>query len=135
MHSTSIMTADGLHLLLNFPDLGCAAADAPTNILKANMKIKKVNNFLILKQLSVLKRNFKWKMTITIWLGSNRKKLRLTCFHTLNEVAIKNEFSEANILSYFVVSFFTRHFDKSFGICPSPNAEFLRTFCLRRKQN
>lgn len=48
MHSTSIMIADGLHLLLNFPDLGCAAADAPENILKSIMKIKKVNNFLIL---------------------------------------------------------------------------------------
>ena len=36
----------------------------------------------------------------------------------------KTEFSEANILSYFVVSFFTRHFDKSLGICPSPCAEF-----------
>ena len=35
MHSTSIMIADGLHLLLNFPDLGCAAADAPENILKS----------------------------------------------------------------------------------------------------
>ena len=36
----------------------------------------------------------------------------------------KTEFSEANILSYFVVSFFTRHFDKSLRICPSPRAEF-----------
>ena len=35
MHSTSIMIADGLHLLLNFPDLGCAAADAPGNIFKS----------------------------------------------------------------------------------------------------
>ena len=48
MHSTSIMIADGLHLLLNFPDLGCAAADAPRNIFNRKYEDKKVNNFLIL---------------------------------------------------------------------------------------
>ena len=68
-------------------------------------------------------------------IGQQSKKLRLICFHTLNKLSIKKEFYEANILSYFVVSFFARHFDKSLGICPSANAEFLRTFCLRRKQN
>ena len=41
MHSTSIMIADGLHLLLNFPDLGCAAADAPGNIFKSKYEDKK----------------------------------------------------------------------------------------------
>ena len=41
MHSTSIMIADGLHLLLNFPDLGCAAADAPENIFKRKYEDKK----------------------------------------------------------------------------------------------
>ena len=41
LHSTSIMIADGLHLSLNFPDLGCAAADAPGNIFKSKYEDKK----------------------------------------------------------------------------------------------
>ena len=48
MHSTSIMIADGLHLLMNFPDLGFVTVAAPRNNFKSKYEDKKVTNYLIL---------------------------------------------------------------------------------------
>ena len=50
------MIADGLHLLLNFPDLGCAAADAPRNIIKSKYENKKSKELFDTKTVECLEK-------------------------------------------------------------------------------